>query len=93
MKVIHMKNKSEFIITDITKSQMFTGGEDSEKDLGVKFKNLITGDTDSIFLCYNKIINKNESNEEKLKIVNNLNIEVQNFLNNLQNLVDMCRMP
>lgn len=76
-----IKNKSEFIIIDITKSQMFTGGEDSEKDLGVKFKNLVTGDTDSIFLCYKHLIDKTKSNDEKLKYVVELNKEVQTFLN------------
>jgi len=72
-----LETKTNFEFETITKQQMFSD------NMGINFRHLITGDTDSIFLCYNKIINKNESNEEKLKIVNNLNIEVQNFLNNL----------
>ena len=59
----------------ITKQQMFTD------DMGLKFQNLVTSDTDSIFLTYENILDKKKTYEEKLKEVNNLNKEVQNFLN------------
>ena len=59
----------------ITKQQMYSD------NMGLKFKHLITGDTDSIFLSYENILDKKKSHEEKLKEVNDLNKQVQNFLN------------
>jgi len=69
------KNNKKFEYKPITKQQMFTD------NMGVNFKHLITGDTDSIFLCYNSLISKEKSKEDILKFVNDLNKEVQNFLN------------
>ena len=69
------KNKKEFELKYISKQQMFSD------NMGIKFKNLVTGDTDSIFLCYEHIIDKTKTNEDKIKFVNDLNTEVQNFLN------------
>jgi uracil-DNA glycosylase family 4 len=70
------KTNSKFEYVDITKQQMFTD------NMNIKFQNLVTGDTDSVFLCYSSLMDKDKSEKEKIKIVNNLNIEIQNFLNN-----------
>lgn len=69
------KNNKKFEYKPITKQQMYTD------NMGVNFKHLITGDTDSVFLCYDSLISKGKSKEDILKFVNDLNKEVQNFLN------------
>jgi DNA polymerase elongation subunit (family B) len=70
------KINKPFEIKDITKQQMYTD------KMGITFNHLITGDTDSVFLKYFNIMDKTKSNDEKLEFVNNLNKEVQSFLNN-----------
>jgi hypothetical protein len=51
-------------------------------NMGIKFEHLVTGDTDSIFLCYKQLIGKEKDKEKNLKLVNEMNVEVQNYLNN-----------
>lgn len=51
-------------------------------DLNRKIETIITGDTDSIFVTYNNIIDKNNDEDEILKSVYNWNDSVQKFLNN-----------
>ena len=75
-----IKEKSDKHIEYITKQQMFTNEDDSIKR---DFKHMVTGDTDSIFLCYDEIIDKKKSKEEILKTVDELNKEVQDYLNNM----------
>lgn len=70
------KNKTVFKYIPITKQQMYTD------DMKLNFKHLLTGDTDSVFLGYNSLIDKNKTEKEKLEIVNDLNKEVHSFLNN-----------
>jgi len=70
------KNKNHFKYIPITKQQMYTD------DMKLNFKHLLTGDTDSVFLGYNSLIDKNKTENENLEIVNDLNKEVQSFLNN-----------
>jgi DNA polymerase elongation subunit (family B) len=70
------KNKNTFKYIPITKQQMYTD------DMKLNFKHLLTGDTDSVFLGYNSLIDKNKTENENLEIVNDLNKEVQSFLNN-----------
>jgi uracil-DNA glycosylase family 4 len=71
----------------IRKDQMFM--KDPEEKIA-EFKNIITGDTDSIFLTYENILNKNETDEKKLENVNILNTNVQEYLNNvvMKNIVE-----
>jgi DNA polymerase elongation subunit (family B) len=42
---------------------------------------LITGDTDSVFICLNKLLDKNKTNDEKVEDVLKLCNEIQTFLN------------
>ena len=72
-----IKSNIDSNIKYITKQQMYSD------DMNLKFNHLLTGDTDSVFLCYANIINKNASPEEKLEFTNNLNKKVQDFLNNI----------
>lgn len=44
-------------------------------------RNVITGDTDSLFLCYENIIDNKKPKEEILKLINDYNKRVQVFLN------------
>jgi DNA polymerase elongation subunit (family B) len=71
------KTKSELKLRNITKQEMFTD------DMGLKFKHVITGDTDSIFLSLQQLIDKTKSKEEVLKTIADLNKEIQTFLNNV----------
>lgn len=71
----NLKSKKDQEFQVITKQQMFTD------NMGLTFKNLVTGDTDSVFLTYSNIIDKTKEKEEILKYVDELNIEIQKFLN------------
>jgi uracil-DNA glycosylase family 4 len=74
----YIKNKvnDKNVIGNFTKQQMYTD------EMNLKFNHLITGDTDSVFLCYENIVDKTKPKEEILKTVNELNKEVQSYLNN-----------
>ena len=83
------KIKKDPVIVNITKQQMFTD------DMNINFKNLVTSDTDSVFLTYKSIIDNKKEKNEILKDINNLNIEVSNFLNNIivPGIVDKHNVP
>jgi uracil-DNA glycosylase family 4 len=72
-----IKTEQESPLRNITKQQMFTD------DMGLKFKNLVTSDTDSIFLTYEHILNNNINDDKILEKVNKLNKDIQSFLNNI----------
>ena len=67
-------------IQNITKQQMYTKEDDN---INHNFKHIITGDTDSLFVCYNELIDKNNTKEEILNFINDLNKDTQSFLNNI----------
>ncbi len=60
----------------LSREEMFT--ENIERNI----ENIVTGDTDSIFITYEKIIDNKQSEEEILNLVNKWNELVHNFLNN-----------
>ena len=70
------KNDNKKIISNFSKKQLYSS------DMKLQFENLVTSDTDSIFLTYENIMNKNKTNDEKFIEVNELNKEVQSYLNN-----------
>ena len=67
-------------INFIRKDQMYKNDSDSF-DIAT-FKHIVTGDTDSIFLTYENILDKNKEGKERLDIIDDLNKKVQNYLNN-----------
>lgn len=69
----------------LSKEDMFTS-----EPMSVNSSNIITGDTDSVFVCYQNLIDKKLSEEEILKNIRNWCEEIQNHLNNIimKNLVE-----
>lgn len=86
------KKKEEPKIYDITKQQMFTKENESIKD---NFEYLITGDTDSVFVSFENIIDKSKTKEEILKDIFQLSKDTQNFLNNVvvKKIVEKHNIP
>lgn len=86
---IKNKIKDKNLLKDFTRQQMYSD------DMGLKFDHLITGDTDSVFLCYDKILNKSKTKDELLKEVNELNKEIQTYLNKdvVTNIIKKHNVP
>jgi len=68
------KTKNHILPELITKQEMYG-------NLSRNTEYIITGDTDSLFVTYGKIINKKMSQEDKVKQVNEYCVLLQNFLN------------
>lgn len=70
-----LKNGDYVRPKSLTKSEMFT--DNLERDI----VNIVTGDTDSIFITYKNLIGKKQTEEEILELVGVWNDLVHNFLN------------
>jgi uracil-DNA glycosylase family 4 len=83
------KNNKEVKINNITKQEMFTD------NMNLNFNHLVTGDTDSIFLTYENLIDKSKNMVNSVKDVKELNNEIQHFLNDIvvKKIVEKHNVP
>jgi DNA polymerase I len=82
--VEELKTRKHISPVPLSKKEMF----EEEFDRDTKY--VITGDTDSIFVCYKDLIDKNMEDEDKVKVVLEWNEKIQNYLNNevVKNIVN-----